>query len=113
MCTDFHKDTYSIFAGRDTGCIEQYKYYNTKDAYKIVPKIGSISSPESCKQKCQETVGCEFWSYYMPDNNCFLLKEGIDYESYNTADYYRGPKDCQADSPQGKISSHTNTQMTF
>ena len=63
--------------------------------------IGIENSAEECQRHCQNTTGCNHFSYEKDPRRCRLKKTSDEYDVQYSKDTIAGPKYCGEYSPKG------------
>ena len=71
-----------------------YKYETTYLSDDMAYNIGIENSAEECQRHCQNTTGCNHFSYEKEPRRCRLKKTSDEYDVQYSKNTIAGPKHC-------------------
>ncbi|PFH35770.1 PAN domain-containing protein [Besnoitia besnoiti] len=80
---------------RPAGCFHANTDYVGHDIAKV--EDGTITSPSSCQTACQQTAGCQYWTFVGQTSSCYLKDHQAllgHKHSSDTVGMTSGPRDC-------------------
>jgi hypothetical protein len=90
------------------------EYENTwKTSYDIIKysataSIPNVAQPEDCDKICQLIPSCQFWTYELPEKNCYLVRSntGLEYSE----DKVSGSRKCTENLPNNFMEKSSDPQ---